>query len=200
MLASLAGDPLAAVRRAVMAALVRSGGAAATLSAGLDDADWQVREEASASLGKSGAVEASGKLIVALQDPAWQVRIRAAGALGKLGIIAAVPVLSATLGSEISNLRKEAASALGEIGSASALPYLEWAAADPDPDVRKIVRWAIGKCAALTEIKSQSSGDWEAVDHAGEVGLRIHTIQLAARWQWRSQRLKVRTVSEWDLP
>jgi HEAT repeat protein len=150
-LMAVADDADPSVRRAVMSALVftRPGGpGTSALLAGLDDAHWQVREQAAASIGKVKLTEAIGPLIATMNDESWQVRAKAANALGRICAVPAIPVLGEALTHEVSNLRKEAAAALGEIASPTALIFLEPAAGDPDPDVRKLVRWAIGRCQA----------------------------------------------------
>ena len=117
-LMAAAGDADPSVRRAVMSALVftRPGGpGAAALLGGLDDAQWQVREQAAASIGKVRLPEAIGPLIATMNDESWQVRAKAANALGRICALPAIPALGQALSHEVSNLRKEAAAALGEI-------------------------------------------------------------------------------------
>lgn len=115
------------------------------LKKALHDTSWQVREEATATLGKLLAADATEDLIAAMADPYWQVRIRAARSLGKLKACAALPVLIDALSHEVSNLRKEAAIALGEVGDKSAIPALETAIHDTDPDVRKLAQIALNQ-------------------------------------------------------
>ncbi len=120
--------------------------ARAALLAALRDADWQVREEAAATLGKLLDPAGGEGLIDALsRDTYWEVRLKAANALGRLKAPAAVPALLAALEHAVSNLRKEAANALEAIGDRSALPRLRRAAAeDPDLEVRKTAQRIVG--------------------------------------------------------
>ena len=86
-LMAAAGDTDPSVRRAVMSALVftRPGGpGAAALLGGLADTQWQVREQAAASIGKVRLPEAIGPLIATMNDESWQVRAKAANALGRI--------------------------------------------------------------------------------------------------------------------
>ena len=115
------------------------------LKRALHDVFWQVREEATTTLGKLMAADAIDDLIAAMNDPYWQVCIKAARSLGKLKARAALPVLIEALGHEISNLRKEAAIALGGVGDKSAIPALEAALKDTDPDVRKLAQLALNQ-------------------------------------------------------
>lgn len=115
------------------------------LKRALQDNSWQVREEASATLGKLLATDAINELITAMADAYWQVRIKAARSLGKLKARSALPVLIEALDHAISNLRKEAAIALGEVGDSGALPALRKALQDSDPDVRKLAQLAINQ-------------------------------------------------------
>ncbi len=147
------------VRRAATAALGMANDAEHraldALLLALNDASWQVRESAAATLGKIGAQATRDALIGAFEDPYWQVRVQAARSLGRLRDPAAIDVLSQALGHGISNLRKEAALALGEIGDAAAVPALETATSDPDPDVRKAARIALAQIGSGHAIKSQ---------------------------------------------
>ncbi|AXF08315.1 PBS lyase [Paraburkholderia graminis] len=154
-LASLAtSDADASIRRAAAAALGFAPPAhretmAALLSALRDDA-WQVREEATTTLGKLRAAESREALEKALDDAYWQVRLRALRALGQIGDSASAARVAALLSHSISNVRKEAALALGEIGSsddAPTLSALEAAEADGDPEVRKAARIALRQIA-----------------------------------------------------
>lgn len=150
-IARIAGaDPDSEARRIAVGALGFATDLAAVtpaLKQALQDNSWQVREEATATLGKLLATDAIDDLIAAMADPYWQVRIKAARSLGRLKARAALPVLIDALGHEISNLRKEAAVALGEVGDRGALPALENALDDPDPDVRKLARIALNQIA-----------------------------------------------------
>lgn len=141
-------DPDPEARRIAVGALGFAADLAAVtpaLKRALQDHSWQVREEATATLGKLLAADAIDDLIAAMADPYWQVRIKAARSLGKLKARSALPVLIDALGHEISNLRKEAAVALGEVGDAAAIPALEKALHDPDPDVRKLTQLALNQ-------------------------------------------------------
>ncbi|KAB0648108.1 HEAT repeat domain-containing protein, partial [Burkholderia diffusa] len=115
------------------------------LLAALRDAEWQVREEAVATLGKLRVAVARAPLVAALDDDYWQVRLRAVRALGQLRDAAAAPAVAALLSHAISNLRKEAALALGELRDPATLPALHEALEDRDPEVRKAVRIAIAQ-------------------------------------------------------
>ncbi|MDR9029069.1 hypothetical protein FEP55_04427 [Burkholderia multivorans] len=140
-------DADAAVRRIAVGALgfAASGDAdvADALLVALRDREWQVREEAAATLGKLRIAAARAPLVTALDDDYWQVRLRAARALGQLRDAAAAPAVAALLAHSISNLRKEAALALGELRDPASLPALHAALDDRDPEVRKAVRIAI---------------------------------------------------------
>ncbi len=149
-IARIAGaDPDAEARRIAVGALgfATDDLAAVTpaLKRALKDHSWQVREEATATLGKLLVADAVNDLIAAMADPYWQVRIKAARSLGKLKARSALPVLIDALGHAISNLRKEAAIALGEVGDAGAIAALEKALHDPDPDVRKLAQLALNQ-------------------------------------------------------
>jgi HEAT repeat protein len=147
--ARLRGDADPVVRRAAAGALVfapddATGKILPALSGALADADWQVREEATVTLGKLSHPATLDSLLRALADPAWEVRLKAAHALGRLRDIAAVPALSAALTHPVSNLRKEAAAALGAIGSPDATAVLDIAARhDTDIEVRKTAARAL---------------------------------------------------------
>ncbi|VWB16523.1 PBS lyase [Burkholderia pseudomultivorans] len=140
-------DPDAEVRRiavgAVGFATPDETVVSAALLAALRDGEWQVREEAAATLGKLRVAHARKPLVAALDDDYWQVRVRAARALGQLRDAAAAPAVAALLAHAIGNLRKEAALALGELRDPATLPALHDALEDRDPEVRKAVRIAI---------------------------------------------------------
>lgn len=141
-------DPDPEARRIAVGALGFATDLAAVtpaLKKALNDHSWQVREEATATLGKLLAADAIDDLMAAMADPYWQVRIKAARSLGKLKARNALPVLIEALGHEISNLRKEAAVALGEVGDARAIPALEKSLHDADPDVRKLAQLALNQ-------------------------------------------------------
>lgn len=143
-----AADPDPEARRIATGALGFAPDAtcvAQTLIAALRDADWQVRDEAAATLGKIKAREATDKLVLAMADAYWQVRVKATRSLGKLKARSALPALIEALGHEMSNLRKEAAIALGEVGDVGAIPALEVALQDSDPDVRKLAQLALNQ-------------------------------------------------------
>ncbi|KAB0650303.1 HEAT repeat domain-containing protein, partial [Burkholderia territorii] len=118
------------------------------LLAALRDTEWQVREEATATLGKLRVATARAPLVAALDDDYWQVRLRAVRALGQLRDAAAAPAVAPLLSHPISNLRKEAALALGELRDPATLPVLHDALNDRDPEVRKAVRIAIAQIEA----------------------------------------------------
>ncbi|MEK2602041.1 HEAT repeat domain-containing protein [Burkholderia arboris] len=145
-------DANADVRRAAVGAIgfapAGDAAVAAALLAALRDAEWQVREEAAATLGKLRIAAARDPLVAALDDDYWQVRLRAARALGQLRDAAAAPAVAALLSHTISNLRKEAALALGELHDRATLPALNDALEDRDPEVRKAVRIAIQQIGA----------------------------------------------------
>ena len=142
-------DAHADVRRIAVGAVgfaASSNTAVATaLLAALRDAEWQVREEAAATLGKLRIAAARAPLVAALDDDYWQVRLRAVRALGQLHDAAAASAVVALLAHAISNLRKEAALALGELRDPATLPALHDALEDRDPEVRKAVRIAIAQ-------------------------------------------------------
>lgn len=141
-------DPDPEARRIAVGALGFAADSVAvtpTLVAALHDTFWQVREEATTTLGKLKATEAINELMLAMADDYWQVRVKATRSLGKLKARAALPVLIDALGHAISNLRKEAAIALGEVGDKGAIPALEKALHDPDPDVRKLAQIALNQ-------------------------------------------------------
>lgn len=142
-------DASADVRRAAVAALgfveVHDRAVEAALHAGLNDAEWSVREEAATTLGKLRWVDALAALVAALSDRHWQVALRAARAIGRLREAAgsAWPALVELLEHPLANVRKEAVIALGELRRPEALPALERASRDADPDVRKLARLAL---------------------------------------------------------
>jgi len=117
----------------------------AALLTALRDAEWQVREEAAATLGKLRVAIARAPLVTALADDYWQVRLRAVRALGQLRDAAAAPAVVPLLAHTISNLRKEAALSLGELRDPATLSALHDALDDRDPEVRKAVRIAIAQ-------------------------------------------------------
>jgi HEAT repeat protein len=63
----------------------------------LQDAAWQVREEAATTLGKVGHDDAGPALITALDDDYRQVRLRATRSLDRLRYVQALPGLIETL-------------------------------------------------------------------------------------------------------
>ena len=141
-------DPDAEVRRVVSGALGLAAPqhdiALAALKVALQDAQWQVREEAATTLSKfNGSEDTNEALRKALEDDHWQVRLRAARSLGRLRDRLAIAQLIEALVHPAGNLRKEAAIALGEIGDAQAVGALTVSASDPDPEVRKAARLAL---------------------------------------------------------
>lgn len=120
-----------------------------TLVEMMQDTHWQVRAEASASIGKIEYKAGTRALMKATADSFWQVRERAAEALGKLQAVEAIDTLGACAQDPSSNLRKAAVGALGEIGHADCRPFVETALDDPDPDVRKLARWAKSQLEAV---------------------------------------------------
>ena len=140
-------DPQAEVRRQAVAALV-SGDAQAvglTLIRSIADADWQVRAESAALLGRLKITAGIGALVRATEDATWQVREKAVEALGLLGARQALPAIGRCAADEVSNLRKAAVTAIGEICDPEGRRYLEPALLDSDPDVRKMARWALDR-------------------------------------------------------
>ncbi|MDE2052843.1 MAG: HEAT repeat domain-containing protein [Gammaproteobacteria bacterium] len=140
-------DPQAEVRRQAVAALVSGDPQVIewTLIRAVADADWQVRAESSAVIGKLKIAGGVGALIQATEDANWQVREKAVEALGQLGARKALPAIGRCAADEISNLRKAAVTAIGEIADAEGRRYLEPALRDSDPDVRKMARWALDR-------------------------------------------------------
>jgi HEAT repeat protein len=108
-----------------------------TFLQGLQDSDWQNREEAAVTLAKLNLADAADALIAALDDSYWQVRLKAAVALGGFKARSAVPELIQTLAHPVANLRKEAANALGSIGDRRAAAALSQLLQDSDIEVRK---------------------------------------------------------------
>ncbi|WP_206956095.1 HEAT repeat domain-containing protein [Trinickia acidisoli] len=144
-----AGDADAGVRRAAVGALGFAPAAdettARALLAALRDDAWQVREEATATLGKLRTPSAVDPLVAALDDPYWQIQLRAVRSLGQIRNARAAPAVAALLTHPIGNLRREAALALGELRDTGTLPALRDALLDSDPDVRKAARIAIAQ-------------------------------------------------------
>lgn len=119
----------------------------ATLVRSLTDAEPEVREHATAELGRLGpaAQEAVEPLLVALSHEDPYLRGAAAVALGHIGE-AAVPALIRALGSGNSELRWSATIALGRVGAPAgkALPELIQLLADPSEDVRQVTAMTLG--------------------------------------------------------
>lgn len=140
-------DPEPEVRRAAVGALAFAvdDSVLPTLVDALLDNDWQVREEAAATLGKLHLIAARIALEAALDDTYWQVALQAARALGRLGQSQSAHAVATLLTYPISNVRKEAALALGEIGTPADLIVLEASLQDDDPEVRKAARIAIAQ-------------------------------------------------------
>jgi HEAT repeat protein len=110
---------------------------------GLQDSDWQNREEAAVTLAKLNLPDATAALVAALNDSYWQVRVKAAVALGGLKARSAVQALILTLAHPASNVRKEAANALGAIGDPGAAAALRALLQDSDIEVRKAAARAL---------------------------------------------------------
>jgi HEAT repeat protein len=140
-------DSHAEVRRQAVAALVSGDPETVgwTLVRAIADADWQVRAESAAVLGRLRIAAGVGALIQATEDASWQVREKAVEALGQLRARKALPAIGRCAADAISNLRKAAVTAIGEIADLEGRRYLEPALLDGDPDVRKMARWALDR-------------------------------------------------------
>lgn len=136
-----AADTSAAVRQAALRALVSAppeAVASAALKA-LDDAEWTIRAEAAAILGKLRHAAAADALLGLVDfDAQWQVREQAVEALGLLQHKPAVPAIGRCLGSPVSNLRKAAVIALGRVNDRAVRLLLATVRDDPDAQVRKL--------------------------------------------------------------
>ncbi len=141
LIALSAHDTAAAVRHAALRGLVHGEAAqvAPAALAALRDAEWIIRAEAAAILGKLRHAEAAPVLTGLLDfEPQWQVREQAVEALGLLRHKPAVPAIGRSLASPVSNLRKAAVIALGRIGDHSVRLLLASVREDPDAQVRKL--------------------------------------------------------------
>ena len=110
------------------------------LESALHAPDWQLRVEATLTIGKLRATALEQALLPLLLDPYWQVRIAVTRSLGLLKSRLALDGLAENFKHEISNLRKEVALALGEIGGEQSTQLLRDHEQDPDPEVRKAIR------------------------------------------------------------
>ena len=136
-----AGDPSAAVRLAALRALVSAPPEAVAQAAlkALGDAEWTIRAEAAAILGRLRHAAAADALTgLADFDAQWQVREQAVEALGMLQHKPAVSAIGRCLEASVSNLRKAAVIALGKIGDRSVRLLLATVRNDPDAQVRKL--------------------------------------------------------------
>lgn len=136
-----AADPSAAVRQAALRGLVhgKPDEVAQAALAALKDAEWPIRAEAAAILGKLRHA-ASAPVLAGLLDfePQWQVREQAVEALGLLQYRPAIPAIGRSLAAPVSNLRKAAVLALGRTGDRSVRLLLATVREDPDAQVRKL--------------------------------------------------------------
>ncbi len=136
-----AADTSASVRQAALRALVSAPPEAVASAAlrALGDAEWSIRAEAAAILGKLRHAAAADALTGLVDfDTQWQVREQAVEALGLLRHKPAVPAIGRCLGTPVSNLRKSAVIALGRIGDRSVRLLLTTVRDDPDAQVRKL--------------------------------------------------------------
>jgi len=118
----------------------------ADLGRALDDADWQVRREATIVLGRIDGREASQALVRALGDEAWQVVKEAAAGVGQQRVAAVEPLMR-LLSHAHSDIRKNAAVALGAIAALEAVGSLTALAHDDDVEVRKAASRALNDIA-----------------------------------------------------
>jgi HEAT repeat protein len=143
-----AADPAPTVRLAALRALVSAPPeqvAPVALKA-LSDAEWIIRAEAAAILGRQHHAAAADALTgLADFDPQWQVREQAVEALGVLQHKPAVAAIGRCLAAPVSNLRKTAVLALGKIGDRSVRLLLASVRNDPDAQVRKLTAQLLEK-------------------------------------------------------
>lgn len=145
-----AADISAIVRQAALRALISAPASALATAAlrALGDAEWSIRAEAAAILGKLRYTAAADALIGLVDfDAQWQVREQAAEALGLMQHRPAVPAIGRCLDSPVSNLRKSAVIALDRIGDRSVYSLLLTVREDPDAQVRKLTAQLLEKLA-----------------------------------------------------
>jgi HEAT repeat protein len=135
-----AGDPSFRVRFHALRAAVRvkGDGAQALLVGRLaHDADFTVREEAAAILGKRRLAEAVPALVEALRDKQWEVSVAAAVSLGRIRDARALPALVALLEEKDWRRRGGAVVGLGWIRQKEAVPRLIDMTRDKEPVVAR---------------------------------------------------------------
>jgi HEAT repeat protein len=139
----------AQVRRAALRALTRilPAEAASAFAAALQDAELNVRRQASAGICRIAAPseEIKGDLLEALRDPDLRIKANAATCLANFDSLPseAEPLLIACTATANPALRRAVAAALGRITSSGSREALRTLARDPTPKVRQIAEKAL---------------------------------------------------------
>jgi HEAT repeat protein len=109
----------------------------------LERDDLDLRAASARALGRIGADECAGPLLIALADPAWPVRAQAARALGRARVLAAIQPLAACLTDRSWWVRRHAAYALAELDDPGRTALAFAARTSHDPYAREIAREAL---------------------------------------------------------